>query len=260
MEQTSNAAQPNNPAAAAQPDPDAVHVCIELDQAKRPQIKCVDGTQNIKAVALTPTGFNALIELDLMRAPKSLKVGALRNWVELDGQLFRFDDGGNGLAGFEKTLNERYVDETGPVQNVLVFANPASPTGFDLQFPACPHGFAENRRRHLKEETIRILQDPEKCRVLRKGIVVVLAPPQLIFKQRHPDLSETHLPADETSLVFVQGEDGVQKKIDLSQPVDLSNVTPVELAAVMNHPAVNRRAAAAAARSRQEDGPQREAA
>jgi hypothetical protein len=169
----------------------------------------------------------------------------------MDGELFRFDDTSDGAAAFERALNERYVSEdaTSSVQNVMVYSNAASPTGFDLQFPACPHGFAENRRRHLNEETIQILQDTERCRVLRKGIIVVLAPPNLVFKRRHGDLSETHLPAVPSSIVSVRGEDGQVRTIDLSQPVDLLHLTAPDLAAVFNHPAINRRSALASAAS-----------
>lgn len=211
----------------------------------------MEGKDSVKEVALNPAGIKALVDLDLMREPKSLKIGALHNWVEMDGDLFRFDDVSNGAAVFEKALNERYVSEdpTGSVQSVTVYSNPASPTGFDLQFPASPHGFAENRRRHLNEETIQILHDTQHCRVLRKGIIVVLTPPHLVFKRRHADLSETHLPAGPSSTVSLRGQDGQVKTIDLSQPVDLMHLTAEDLAAVFNHPAVNRRSALASAAS-----------
>ena len=85
--------------------------------------------------------------------------------------------------------------------------------------------------------------------MLRKGTTVVLAPPQLVFKRRQPDLSELHLDAGPQSQVLLA--DG--RVIDLSQPVDLRHLKPEDLAAIFNHPAVNRRAALvqlAAARDR----------
>ncbi len=229
------------------PEPEPVRISVDAGDARNPKLKCFEGMHVIQEMALTPVGFNALIDLDLMRRPQSLKVGAMRNWVELDGELFRFDDGSNGPARLEEVLNQRYVSEGSQVQNVSVFANPASPTGFDLQFPARPHGFPENRRRHLNEETIQILQHPEKCRVLRKGVVIILAPPNLVFKCRNADLTETHLPSGTDSMVSVPTDDGQIRMIDLSQPIDLSKLSPADLAAVFNHLAVNRRAALASA-------------
>lgn len=238
------------PATATEPAQEPIWVAVEVGKGK-PLLRCMEGKEMVKEVALNDAGLKALVDLDLMREPKSLKVGALHNWVELDGELFRFDDQSNGAAAFEKVLNERYVSENpaGAVQNVKVFSNPASPTQFDLQFPACPHGFAENRRRHLNDETIQILQDPQNCKVLRKDIIVVLTPPNVVFKRRHSDLSESHLPAGPSTTVCVRGEDGQIKNIDLSQPVDLLHLTAVDLAAVFNHPAVNRRSALALAAS-----------
>jgi hypothetical protein len=203
----------------------------------------LEGNETVKLVALNPAGFNALIEQDLMRRPHSLKVGALHNWVELDGEVFRFDDGKNGAVELERVLNERYVSETDTDdQNVAVFPNSASPTGFDLQFPASPHGFAENRRRHLNEETVEILQNPQKCRVLRKGVVARLTPPNLVFKQSQPDGNEQYLEPGPENTVHVPGDNGETKAIDLSQPLDLLHLNARELASVLNHPAINRHA------------------
>jgi len=257
----------NQPASHSsfEPAPEPVRVCIDTSQPRLPHLRCVEGQHVLKEVALNPAGFQALIELDLMRKPRSLKLGAMHNWVELDGELFRFDDGSQGAAALEKTLNERYVSEVpgAVVHNVEVFPNPASPTGFDLQFPAKPHGFAENRRRHLNDETVEILNDPEKCRVLRTGMVVVLEPPQLVFKRRLADLSESHLEPSPNNTVKTRGPDGQEKSIDLSQPVDLTGLSASQLVAVLNHPSINRRAGLAMAASDQAgaDGePQRQAA
>ena len=221
-----------------------LRVRVEIEKGGLPRLRCLEGQETVKLVALNPAGFNALIEQDLMRRPHSLKVGALHNWVELDGEMFRFEEGTNGVAEFEKVLNERYVSEakTRDDQNVAVFTNPASPTGFDLQFPASPHGFAENRRRHLNEETVEILQDPQKCRVLRKGMIARLTPPNLVFKLRQPDGSERYLEHGPETTLTAPGKDGQIEEIDLSQPLDLLHLSARELTAVLNHPAINRRA------------------
>src|ERR1043166_420490 len=63
---------------------------VEMDKVGQPQILCLDGKETIASVALTGPGLNRLIEQQLMRKPNSWKVGALRNWVELDGAVFKF--------------------------------------------------------------------------------------------------------------------------------------------------------------------------
>ena len=87
---------------------------------------------------------------------------------------------------------------------------------------------------------IELLQDPHKCRVLRKGITARLIPPSLIFKLKLSDGGERAL--DAQAVVSVTGESGQTRAIDLSQPVDLLHLGASELAAVLNHPAVNKRA------------------
>jgi hypothetical protein len=237
--QQAEPAQPPRPSVDVVSREELPHLRVEMDQAGHAWLTFLEGEQTVKHVALSQQAFQGLIEEGLLRQPRSLEVGALRNWVKLDGELFRFEGDPNGASGLEEALNERYVlpeESSGP--NVLVFANPASPTGFDLQFPASPLGFAENRRRHLNQETVGILQDPQKCRVLRKGRILVLAPPQLIFKRNQPGGSEAHLESGPPSQVLLA--DG--RVIDLSQPVDLLHVQAEDLAAVFNHPALNRQA------------------
>lgn len=225
-------------------DEDAFRFELETDKAGQARIKCLQGKETVKAVALNPQGFNALIEQGLMRKPGTLKVGALHDWVELDGHLFRFRPESNGLGDLEKALNERYVigtDSDVPL-DVAVFPNPASPSGFDIQFPATPHGLAENRKRHLNEESVELLQDPQKCLVLRKGTIAKFTPPHLIFKQKTPDGGERYLDPSPENVVRARTEAGETKMIDLSQPVNLLDLSALELTAVLNHPAINRRA------------------
>jgi hypothetical protein len=224
----------------AQPDTESTRLQVVTENPAQPRLRCVQGSKVLKEVALNPVGFNALIDQDLMRKPRSLKVGALHDWVELDGELFRLK---NAAAELEKVLNERYVaPQADAEQNVAVYPNPASPTGFDLQFPASPHGFPENRRRHLNDETVGILQDTENCPVLRKDILLTLAPPNIVFKTRGSDGIEIHLKPGPDTAVSAPDDNGSSQTIDLSQPVDLLHLSAHQLAAVFNHPAVNRRA------------------
>ncbi len=229
-------------------DEDVVHFKLDLSNAEQPKLKCLEGEQTIKTVALNQQGLNALIELGLMRKPKTMKVGALHNWVELDGQMFHFKEDSNQASQLEQALNARYIVgyEPGAPPDVAIFPNPASPTGFDIQFPATPTGVVENRKRHLNEETVQLLQDQEKCRVLRKIITAKFVPPNLIFKVKTPDGGENYLEPGADNTVEVTGEDGQTKRIDLSQPISLLNLGVNELMAVFNHPAISRSARLAA--------------
>jgi hypothetical protein len=232
------------PQNASQPDQETIHFKVDLGNAGQPRLKCLEGDDTVKVVALNLQGLNALIDQGLMRKPKSLKVGAFHDWVEMDGELFRFKEGGQAVAALEKALNEKYSkaeDPNGP-GDVEVSPNPASPTGFDIQFAATPKGLVENRKWHLNEETIQLLQDPERCRVLRKGITARLTPPDLVFKVKTAGGGEAYLEPGPSSLVSTVDDNGQPKTIDLSQGISLLNLNARELTVVFNHPAINRRA------------------
>jgi hypothetical protein len=87
-----------------------------------------------------------------------------------------------------------------------------------------------------------LLSDPQKCRVLRKGIVVKFTPPTFIFKQKLSDGGDRPLEPGPENTVVISEEGGEQKAIDLSQPISHLGLGVPELAAIFNHPAVNRRA------------------
>src|ERR1041384_6672590 len=146
---------------ARQPEEDVVRFQVEVDNAGKGRVKCLEGNEMVKVVALNLQGFSALIEQGLMRRPRALKVGALHDWVELDGELFRFQKGTNWAGELETVLNERYVwtPEASAPAGVTVYPNPASSAAFDVQFPATPYGLAESRRCHLNEESVELLRD-----------------------------------------------------------------------------------------------------
>lgn len=230
--------------ALAEPDDEVVRFEIDPSKAGQPHIKCLEGREAVKTVALNLQGLNALVDQGFMRKPKSMKVGALHDWVELDGRVFRFKVGTNWATELEKTLNQFYTvtGEPDAANDVAIFANPASPTGFDIQFPATPSGVVENRKRHLNEETVQLLNDLERCRVLRKSIVVKLAPPDLVFKEKTVEGGERYLETGSENSVRVAGEDSQVKIIDLSQPISLLNLDVAALNAIFNHSSINRRA------------------
>jgi hypothetical protein len=242
--QTGSPQAPAGQAPGDQLDEETVRFKVEMDDAGRTKVACFEGKEAIKAVAVNPQGIAALIDLGLMRKPQAWKVGALHNWVELDGELFRLEKGKDGAAQLEKALNERYhpTAEPGAPPDIQAFPNPASPTGFDLQFSVTINGLAGNRRYHLNEETMELLQDSQKCRVLRKGTIVKLAAPNLVFKRKTADGGDRYLVSAPRNFVCIRAEGGQTRTIDLSHPLDLQHLGAQELTAVLNHPAINRRA------------------
>ena len=58
-----------------------------------------------------------------MHKPHAMKVGALHDWVELDGEFFSFEKGNNDASKLEKALNDRYLSAAslGQGKDVVVF-------------------------------------------------------------------------------------------------------------------------------------------
>jgi hypothetical protein len=243
VEQAKQKAQtPAGQPPTAPPEEESLRFHVELDKAGQPHIHCLEGKETPANVACTVPGITSLINAGLMLKPASWKVGALRDWLELDGQLFRFKNE-NDIAELEQVLNERYhpAGAGGAAQEVKVFVNPASESGFDIQFPAIDGGLMETRRRHLDTEAIELLSDPQRCRVLRKGVVVRFVPPSFHFKQKMPDGGERELDAGPENVVSVVGEDGQHKWIDLSERFSHAGLGAAELTAIFNHPSITRR-------------------
>ncbi|MGA2867386.1 MAG: hypothetical protein ABSF95_23165 [Verrucomicrobiota bacterium] len=232
---------PATPETARQPEQQALHFQVELDKRGQAHIKCLQGKEEAATIGLNPPGFNDLFNQGLMRKPHSLNVGVLHNWVELDGALFSFERGNNDSSKLEKALNERYLPEAalGRGKDVVIFANAASSTGFDIQFPVRLAGVLENRRRPLNEDSLALLQDSNACGLLHKEIVIKVTRPSLVFKQKTPDGGERYLQRTPENTVTLTDDRGGQKVIDLSQPVNYLRLTAVEFTAVFNHPAIN---------------------
>ncbi|HOX55784.1 MAG TPA: hypothetical protein P5205_09180 [Candidatus Paceibacterota bacterium] len=214
---------------------------VEIDKEGRVHIHCLQGKETLATIGLNLPGLNSLINQGLMHKPHALQVGALHDWVELDGEFFSFEKGNNDSAKLEKVLNERYVSTAalGQGKEVVVFSNVASPTGFDIQFAAKVGGVIERRRWPLNEESLTLLQSPDKCGLLPRHLVIKLSPPSLIFKRRTPDGGERYLDEGPEHTLKVVGDNGEERFIDLSQPVNYLRLTAVQLTAVFNHPAIN---------------------
>jgi hypothetical protein len=166
----------------------------------------------------------------------------LRDWVEVDGELFSFEKGRNDAARLEQLLNERYIPPitVGTGKEVVVSPNLVSATGFDIQFPVVVAGAPGTHRYHLNDQSLELLHDPQHCGLLHKDVIIKLIPPNLIFKRKTPDGGEQYLAVGEENLVKVTDEEGREKNIDLHQPLNLLRLSAAELTAVFNHSAINR--------------------
>lgn len=218
-----------------------LHFRVELDHEGQVHVRCAHGKTCLAEIGLTVLGWNSLVSQGLMRKPANLKVGALHDWVELDGEFYSFEKGRNDSERLEKVLNEKYLSSAalGQGKDVVVFTNAASSTGFDIQFAVTVGGVPDRRRRALNEETLELLQDSQRCGVLSKGLVIKMTRPTLIFKQKTPDGGEKYLDRCAENLVSVFADDGSQKTIDLSQPVNYLHLSAMDLTAIFNHPTIN---------------------
>ena len=229
------------PPALAHPENLLPHFRVVVDKEGQVHIKCLHGKETLATIGLSLAGLNGLVNQGLMHRPHALQVGALHDWVELDGVLFSFEKGNNDADRLARTLNDRYLSlaALGQGQEVVVFTNVASATGFDIQFAARVGGVSDNRRRPLNEETLGLLQNTERCELLPKDLLIKLSPPNLIFKRKTPDGGERYIEEGPESLVTVVGDEGETTVVNLSHPVNYSRLTAMELTAVFNHPVVN---------------------
>jgi len=214
---------------------------VELDKQGQVRINCFQGKETLAVIGLNLPGFSSLVNQGLMRKPHALRVGALHDWVELEGEFFSFENGNNDAGKLEQALNDRYrsAASLSKGKEVVVLANAASPTGFDIQFAAKVGGIPDYRRRPLNEESLALLQTSDRCDLLPKDLVIKLSPPNLIFKCRTLDGGERYLEEGPETVVTVTGDDGEVKFIDLSRPVNYLRLTALDLTAVFNHPAIN---------------------
>jgi hypothetical protein len=233
---------PTTELAARKTQPQPAHFRVGVDKRGQIHVDCLQGAEMVASIGLNVAGFNALFSQGIMRKPRDLDVGALHDWVEIDGELFSFEHGNNDSQRLEAWLNAKYLPSAtaGSGKDVVVFANAASPTGFDVQFPVTVGGVSENRRRTLNDTTLDLLQDPTRCGLLQPGLIIKLSPPTFIFKKKTPDGGEAYLARSPENTVRIVNDDSFERLIDLSHPVNYTKLTVMEMAAVLNHPAIHR--------------------
>lgn len=236
------------PSAVSHPTPSQTRrFIVEVDKRGQVHIHFMSGKEPVASIGLTVAGFNSLCQQGFLLKPRQVQIGALHDWVQLDEDFFSFEKGKNDARRLEQVLNQKYLPTTsaGAGKEVLIFLNPASSTGFDIQFPVLIAGMPHNHRHHLNTESLEQLQDPIRCGLLHHRIIVKLIPPSIVFKQKTADGGEQYLPTGTENLVNIQDSSGPLKTIDLSQPLNLLRLSAAELTAVFNHPSVNRHAQAA---------------
>ena len=243
--------RPTSSAAAQDASHQPMRFKVELDKRGQVHISCVQGTDTLSSIGLSAQGLDGLVIQGLMRKPRSLQVGALHDWVELDGELCSFEHGKNEASKLETLLNQKYLPLTsaGHGKDILVFANAASPTGFDIQFPVTVGGVLENRRRTLNDAALELLQEPGRCGLLQPGLILKISPPTLIIKHKTIDGGEAYLESNPQHKVTLTSDEGRDRIIDLSHPVNYTRLGVLDLTALFNHPAINRHSKAASAQS-----------
>ena len=221
-----------------------IHYRVEMDKLGQVHVRCLRGKEVLATIGLAAAGFHSLSQQGLMRRVHKLAAGVLHDWIELDGELFSFEKGQNDAARLEQALNERYAPaaDVGHANEVSILLNPASPTGFDIQFPARVAGVKSDHRYHLDHPALELLEDPDHCGLLHPDIIVKLSPPYLTFKQKTANGGEQPLRVGPETTLQLKDDDGNTKTIDLSHPLYFTRLSPLELTAVFNHPVINRHA------------------
>ncbi len=170
-------------------------------------------------------GLPTLIANGLIRKPASFHVDPLQRGVEIDGVNYECSDA--GAKRLEVALNSRYVITRRSDKGVAIEIkeNHAASTGFDIHFTIHRAGVPLEVRGHLSQENLDILQDPAKCDLLHPGIHLLLAPPNLLFRRRRPDMGE--------------------EKISELPDINILHCNAAQLQQALNHPMICRRGSGA---------------
>jgi hypothetical protein len=164
---------------------------VRLDHLGHLMIGCVQGAERMET---SLRGLATLIHNGVMLKPANFHVDPLQRGVEIDG--VRFESSEAGARQLEETLNTRYAP-TLKVEHenaVEIRDNPASPTGFDIHFVTVRVGARFDVKGHLTQEQLDVLQNPAKCNLLQRGIVLRISPPHLLARRKRPDGGEGRIP------------------------------------------------------------------
>ena len=171
-------------------------------------------------------GISTLIANGLIRKPDQYRVDPMQRSIEIDGVKFECNEA--GVKQLEEALNGRYAPrvQAQTAMAIEIKENLAASAGFDIHFQTAHAGVVREIKGHLSQELLDLLQDPQKCDLLRPGIHLLLSPPYLLIRRRQPDLRE--------------------EKIPELPDLNVLRSSAAQLQAVFNHPLVSRNAGAAA--------------
>jgi hypothetical protein len=204
-------------AAAENDEPVKVKFKVKFDHLGHLMIACTRGHERMETGL---RGISGLVQGGFMIKPGELRVDPLQRAVEIDGT--RFDCSEEGARQLEERLNAQYAPELKPDDHhlILVRDNPASATGYDVEFSSVHGGAKLEVKGHLSQARLDILQDRARCDLLRPQILLRLSPPYLLVRRRRSDGGEERIP-----------EIG---------DVHYLRTTAAELQQVLNHPLVRR--------------------
>ncbi len=143
------------------------------------------------------TGVRGLLHLakdGWLISPRQFHVDPLQRYVEMDGR--RFDCDAHGARELEQCLNQEYAPSIASPNGVAIEIreNAAAATGFDIHFSTVRAGTRFEIKGHLDQAKLDILQDHDRCDILRPDILLRLSPPFLYIRRRRPDGGEERLP------------------------------------------------------------------
>jgi hypothetical protein len=209
-------------AVAQAPRSDHVQFKIKIDHLGHLMVECHRGSERVETGV---RGLPGLIQNGLMLKPKILHVDPLLRAVEIDGVRFECNEA--GAQQLEAALNARYsprLQSEGDAA-VEVKENPAASTGFDIRFFTVRAGARFEIKGHLSQDNLDILQDTNRCGLLKAGIVLRLSPPFLLMRRRR--------------------HDGSEEKIPELPDIQYRHIAAHQLQKILNHPLIRRAGGAA---------------
>ena len=201
--------------AAAASGPQQVQYRVRVDHLGHLLIAASRGADR------TETGLRGLEHFAAdgwMRRPRTVHIDPLQRYVEIDET--RYECTPDGAQALETALNSRYAPPPQSLQGVAVEVreNPAAATGFDIHFWIVRAGTRFEIKGHLSQDKLDILQDHDKCDLLKPGILLRISPPFLYIRRRRPDGGEEHIPG--------------------LPDIKYRAITAAELQRVLNHPLI----------------------
>jgi hypothetical protein len=207
--------QTNRPAAAQAQR--KVQFKVRIDHLGHMMIECKRGAEQVETGL---RGFHSMIQSGFILSPQSLHIDPLQRAIEIDG--IRYECSEAGARQLEETLNSKYAPtlKAEGEDTIEIKENPASATGFDIQFATVQAGFRLEVKGHLSQEKLDLLQDPLRCDLLQRDVALRLSPPHLLIRRKRID--------------------GGEERIPEIPDVHYRRISALELERIFNHPLIRR--------------------